>query len=410
MSVESALLCAREGRQGIVSSVKLKYGQYFYALLRIFPILVSVFGTLLLALILPIDEFGRYSASFALTQIVTTVGLLGHDQLVLRGAISPKTAIARTAVIVGSSALVSVATGAMILERSLLPVVLLVVVSTSMTSWLTVPLLYLQQSGRDSTRAISELLLRSFYQGGVNTASLIVPRALPVAAGGLIGIMVWLGAFAIYWKRKVLLPSEWGSESFITGVKYGMPSVLYSLSLTIPMLYIAAVGTEEANAESRFVLLCYMGIVAFIAAFNNEYFRTRLFAARSLPERTTVWRRMKLTLLVAAVFLAVGVCVAGIVLPALLGPEYQSAGLAILMLAAGVPIQIFGSAFSALLITNRRLRENTLGHAIAVLAALTLSFVLPVAPTSLAIILIANDLVVFIFYGTLRKRWGVNKH
>jgi O-antigen/teichoic acid export membrane protein len=380
---------------------------FLYAGMKLLPMVVSVLGTILLARQIPLTEFGRYSRAFAFTQVVTTVGLLGQDQLALRGSISPTTALRRSGAIAAVSAVAAVSLAWLTVEVDMLPLVAVVVITAAVSTCLTLVLVIRQHLGFDLERARAELILKSANQSGLNLGGFARGTALAVALGGALGTGLWSASALRGKKWRSLHRRRWGADTFLTGLKFGLPGMLYGLAAAIPLLAIAAQADEAANAQARFVALTYLAMTALAAAFNGEFFRTRLFAAADSGARLEIWHRMRRTLILAAGVVSLGVFIAGLVLPKLLGSAYHDASTGMLLLAIGVPFQLFGSAYGSLLLTNGRVRETMLRQAMAVMVALVLSLSLRSGPLALAGIFVINDVLAFGLYLTMQDRWGV---
>ncbi len=381
-----------------------------YTALKVLPLILSVGGTFVLASTLPVDQFGSYSAALALTQIIVGVGLLGQDQLILQGSVSPWRVLRRGALIVASSGTITIVLGLLTLRRDTWPVLIFVVATSAVLQWLMTTFVSVQRLGMDLRRAKWELILKSAYQFGINGGAVLGQTALITVVGGLAATMTSSGFLFAVFKKKFSRAEKgsWGNAGYLAGIRLGLPGIVYTLSIAVPSIYIAVKGDQAANAHSRFVILAYTAITAITAAINNEYFRAMLYRAADTTSRIVIWRRMKKVIFLLGPVMALSVGGGSFLIPALLGPQYFESGAAAAILAIGVVPQFLSSAADSLIMTNGHLTHNVIRHSLTLVISVVSCVIFPPGPFLLAIILIVNDTVGAVFYSLLRKYWGLS--
>lgn len=375
-----------------------------YTAIRLVPIVISTAGTLLLARTLGVSEFGGYATALAVTQVITSIGLLGQDQLVLQAKLSIGAAALRGAIVVLVSSAFALGVGLLIVRPELYPVAVAVSGTAALMQWCSIPFAYLLVKRANTRRARAEVWLRTSYQAGLNGAGLWWGTAFAAAIGGLVGTVVGIVFVLSRIRRGHAVTGPTKSAGWLDGARYGLDGLIYSLALAVPVLVIAARGSEEQNAQARIVFLAYTAVVAISRSINGELYRAQLFATRDPDARLEIWRTMRKSLLVSGVATAGGLIVGAFLVRPVIGADYAPAGVAIAMLAAGVLLQFYGYGLSTLAITNGHVTASILRQALTLAASVVLSLTLPPGPIMLAIVLIAGDLLTTIFFATSRRR------
>ncbi|NRD27272.1 hypothetical protein [Frigoribacterium sp. VKM Ac-2836] len=385
-----------------------KTGHLAYSVLRFLPLLFSTGGTLLLAVSLQAQGFGEYSAALAMTQVISAVGLLGQDQLILQGRLSLGIALARGGLVVLLTGAASVTLGLLTLPEGQGELVFAVVATSSLIQLCSVPFAFLLRARASSTRANSELAVRLTYQVGLNAAGSALGTARSAAFGGTIGAVIGVflvgGYFTHFWRKN-------NSERDVTvtsapwrqGVLFGIDSILYSTGVAIPIIIIAATASNIVNAQVRVVFLCYTAIVGVSRAFNGELFRARLYAADDAEQRRSIWLQLRLVLLRYGAVVAVGVGAAGLLLPVVMGAEYEQARWAVLVLALGVLFQFFGFGLTTLAVTNGGIKRSIVRLSLTLALSVLVSSTLPLGPIELALLLVANDMITCLFFSLYKR-------
>ena len=383
----------------------------WYSVLRFLPLLVSTGGTLVLAATLGISQFGAYSAALAVTQIVTSVGLVGQEQLVLQGVLRFRTALLRAALTVLVTGLLASAAGFVLLDPSLRGLVAPVVASAVLIQFCSILFAYMLLWEAGQRRAVAELGLRVTYQAGLNGGALVGGAAVSTALAGLVGAALgWCAVLAssLRTRRHRQPPKATHADApWRRGAAFGIDATIYSLGLTVPLLVIAGTQSEEVNAQARLVLLCYTALVAISRSLTGEIYRVHLYRADTAGDRARLWRTVRKTLVVYAAIATAGLIAAAVGIPLILGDDYAITGIAIAILAAGASLQFAGYGMTALAVTNGHVRASVIRNCATLSIALVASLSLSLNAITLALIYVINDAVTTTYFWILNRRWGL---
>lgn len=369
---------------------------------------ISALGTLVLARQLGTAEFGVYGKAVAFSQLIGAVGVFGTDQLVLSGRLGFKSALLRGALIVSTSAALTIGASLVVLPSPMRPLVVVVVGSTALLQLMTSALAYAQYRGRDLVRAHLDLTLRTSNQAGLNGGAWVGASAATASVGGAVAVVAAAAAALLLLLRSTIVRGapRLRDARWRDGVRYGLIGLLFSGSLLFLNTGVALQGDAEANAHARVVFLVYAAELAGAGAVCSEYFRARLYAAQGREDRRRIARRLRSAALVLAPVLAGGVATSAALVSWFLGTDYRDAVWALVVLAIGAPALVAVSAIGSLLLTAGETAVGLQRQAVCMVGAGLAVLALPMNAVTIALILVGADFLGLLLYARARRLWA----
>lgn len=334
---------------------------------RIFGLVISTATSLVLIRVMTVDEFGAFAAATGVFLLISSLGYLGVDQLLLSRQVSSGMFVLLTPRLGGLTlaltlVLAAAWPGLTWDERAVL-VVLGVTRALDLQRgpWTLLP----QLTGLHVRRALRELVGQVAVCTGLVVAVLLRPEALAVAVGGLLGSVLVTGVVLLFF-RPPAVPGERESGSWlgrvIGGVGFAASSIIFSAINAMGLALMPILASRADVAVFRATLLIYTAALVLPVAVNNDVLRPHLYLASEASGAGPVarpplrGRTLNLNLGLAAVAV-VGVLVVGGWGAALLfGPGYDEVSRLVVPAAASLPFAFLSSYVANVLVAHGRLR------------------------------------------------------
>lgn len=341
-----------------------------FASARVLGLVISTVTSLVLIRIMSVGEFGSFAAATGVFLLVSSLGYLGADQLLLSRGITSESFIFLTprlgvVTLVLTLVLASVWPGLTLDERAVLGILGLTrFLDLQRGPWTLLP----QLTGRHLRRAQREFAGQVATCLGLVAAVLLHPTALSVAVGGLAGSLVVTGLVLVSFRpaprrRRAGGQGSWVSQ-IVGGVGFASSSIVYSAINAVGLALMPILASTGDVAVFRATLLVYTAALVLPIALNNDVLRPHLYlAAERDPgdQQVRVPRLKGRTLslnLALAVVVSLGVLLVGRAGSGLLfGPGYHEVRNLVVPAAASIPFAFLSSYVANLLVAHGFLRK-----------------------------------------------------
>jgi len=395
-----------------MSGTRVRAGLAF-TLARLAMLSVSMAATLLVARNLGPERFGVLAAGSGVYLLVSSVGLLGADQLFLNRqltssqlrSLTPRFAAVTLA---GGVILASAFPGLSTIERLVLAIISLAgYFELTRLPWLLAP----QARGAFLTRAARETITRIATSAAMVACSFATASPLAVAlsllsANGVLTIGLRFSGWSSEQVERV--PGSAMLGWLRRGAKFTTSSILYTLYTGLGLSVVAALlPTSQAallRGASTILTVAYVVPVAL----NGEVLRVAIYRDQRAGARGSAMlqKYLVLNLAAAAAVTIVAVLVAAPLLALVLGPGYEGVQRIAALLALSIPLNYLNSFIGNVAVARGHVRAvvivQALGVAFAAIVTTVLVDLLGVAGAPIG--LVATELACLVSYALIYRK------
>lgn len=379
---------------------------------RMAGLAVALLSTIAVARMLGLAEYGVYATAASVAGVVTIFGLMGQDQLYIRGTLGLQELRRRLLRMV--VAIAAATSGLCVVWPSLsgrgLAAALLLTSSLAVSLLAAPYLLAPQRRLTFGTRGRREFVQRVLLAAGPVTGAAYVKDARFVALGSLAAALVFLAVAGWGLRSERQVESVKDSLPPAAGLPFAVSGALFSVMTIAPPLALSALAPGPEVGELRLALTILLAAQAVPIALNTDVLRSRMYrAARDGDGLGQLTRRSLLgTVGLAALVSLCGFLLAPTVTTLAYGDEFRGASSVLRMLFVGFPFFCISTWAATVLVVagaEARVAQRQLLTTGTLACGLVLGLLIGPTAAGAALAMVVSELVGLLIYFALGPRF-----